>query len=131
MTPSNDQPQPGTGHRPTRTGDVPPETGHEPASSSNDIAPGAGLVAGGYDQQPPTERDVLDSLADLLGWPTADGIWDLSSRDLGLRRPVEDSADLIRMVDHLMNVGDMIRVAGRSAKVRLVANEGLSRSVRQ
>jgi hypothetical protein len=82
-----------------------------------------------YGQDRPTEADALRALAELLGPRTAEGIWDLSARELGLTRPLETPADLRRMAEHLMSVGDLLRVAARSTKVRVITYEALSRSV--
>jgi hypothetical protein len=82
-----------------------------------------------YGQDRPTEADALRALAELLGPRAAEGIWDLSARELGLTRPLETPADLRRMAEHLMSVGDLLRVAARSTKVRVITYEALSRSV--
>ncbi|GAA0551323.1 hypothetical protein GCM10010172_37000 [Paractinoplanes ferrugineus] len=83
----------------------------------------------GYGQECPTERESVDALAELVGHRVAEGIWDLSARELGLRRPVSEPADLRRVAEHLMTVGDLLRVAGRSTKVRVITYEALSRTV--
>jgi hypothetical protein len=82
-----------------------------------------------YGQECPTEQEALDALAELVGHRIAEGIWDLSARELGLRRPLGDPADLRRVSEHLMTVGDLLRVAGRSTKVRVITYEALSRTV--
>jgi len=82
-----------------------------------------------YGAELPSENDALDALAELVGPQTAEGIWDLSCRDLGLRRPLENPADLRRIAEHMMTVGDLMRVAGRSTKVRVITYEALSRAV--
>jgi hypothetical protein len=81
-----------------------------------------------YGAELPTEDEAVDALAELLGPQTAEGIWDLSCRDLGLSRPLESPEDLRRIAEHLMTVGDLMRVAGRSTKVRVVTYETLTRS---
>ncbi|GAA2621929.1 hypothetical protein [Paractinoplanes durhamensis] len=82
-----------------------------------------------YGQDCPTEGEAVSALADLLGHPLAEGIWDLAARELNLRRPLSDPADLRRVAEHLMTVGDLLRVAGRSTKVRVITYEALSRTV--
>lgn len=82
-----------------------------------------------YGQQCPTEADALRALAEVLGTRAAEGIWDLCARELGLSRPVDTAADLRRMADHMMTVGDLLRVAGRSTKIRVITYDALSRTV--
>ncbi|GIE93461.1 hypothetical protein [Paractinoplanes rishiriensis] len=82
-----------------------------------------------YVQARPTEDESLSALAELVGRRMAEGLWDLSARELGLNRPVTDSADLRRMAEHMMTMGDLMRVAGRSTKVRVITYEALSRTV--
>jgi len=82
-----------------------------------------------YGQERPTENEAIDALAELVGRRIAEGIWDLSARELGLRRPLDSAADLRKMAEHMMTVGDMMRVAGRSTKVRVITYEALSRAV--
>jgi hypothetical protein len=82
-----------------------------------------------YGQDRPTEAEAIDALAELVGRRIAEGIWDLSARELKLTRPLESASDLRKMADHMMTVGDMMRVAGRSTKVRVITYEALSRSV--
>ncbi|MFG1988613.1 hypothetical protein ACGFJ7_01375 [Actinoplanes sp. NPDC048988] len=74
----------------------------------------------------PTEADALRALAELVGTQTATGMWDLSVRALGLHRPVESIADLRRVAEHMMVTGDLVRVAGRSLKVRAITYDALS-----
>ncbi|MEU4241452.1 hypothetical protein [Actinoplanes sp. NPDC026619] len=82
-----------------------------------------------YGQDCPTEQEALEALAELVDRRMAEGIWDLSARELGLRRPLSDPADLRRVAEHMMTVGDLLRVAGRSTKVRVITYEALSRTV--
>lgn len=82
-----------------------------------------------YGQESPTEREAVEALGELVGHRIAEGIWDLSARELGLRRPLSDPADLRRVAEHLMTIGDLLRVAGRSTKVRVITYEALSRAV--
>ncbi|WP_433296659.1 hypothetical protein ACQP2F_38960 [Actinoplanes sp. CA-030573] len=82
-----------------------------------------------YGQERPTEDEALRALGELVGPRVAEGMWDLGARELGLNRPLENTADLRRMAEHMMAVGDMMRVAGRSTKVRVITYEALSRSV--
>jgi hypothetical protein len=76
----------------------------------------------------PTEAAAIGALADLVGARTAEGLWDLSARALVLDRPVTGSANLRRMAEHLMSVGDLMRVAGRSMKIQVTTHEALSRA---
>jgi hypothetical protein len=82
-----------------------------------------------YGDERPTEDEAMAALAELIGRRMAEGIWDISCRELDLPRPLESPADLRRVAEHLMNVGDLMRVAGRSTKVRAITYEALSRTV--
>jgi hypothetical protein len=82
-----------------------------------------------YGQEQPTEQEAVNALAELVGHSMAEGIWELSVRELNLRRPLTDPADLRLVADNLMLVGDLLRVAGRSTKVRVITYEALSRTV--
>ena len=82
-----------------------------------------------YAYERPTEEETLSALAELVGRRAADGLWDLTARELNLHRPLNSPADLRRMAEHMMNLGDLMRVAGRSAKVRVITHEALSRTV--
>jgi hypothetical protein len=77
----------------------------------------------------PTEEEALSALSELVGPSAAEGLWELSARQLNLSRPLQSSADLRRMAEHMMNIGDLMRVAGRSTKVRVITYEALSRTV--
>lgn len=79
----------------------------------------------GHDQ--PTEQDAVKALADLVGPRMAEGLWSLSVQVLGLERPVSTSGDLRRVAEHVMEVGELSRVAGRSLKVRIITYEALAR----
>ncbi|BBH64213.1 hypothetical protein ACTI_08980 [Actinoplanes sp. OR16] len=81
----------------------------------------------GHDQ--PTERDAVKALADLVGPQMAEGLWGLAVQALGLHRPVTSPADLRRVAEHVMEVGELSRVAGRSLKVRIITYEALARTV--
>lgn len=81
-----------------------------------------------YGQQPPTEADAVAALAELVGPETADGMWNLSVRALGLQRPVAQITDLRRVADQMMSTGELVRVAGRSLKVRAITFDALSRA---
>jgi hypothetical protein len=82
-----------------------------------------------FPEQCPTEDEALAALAELVGRPMAEGIWDLSAAELDLTRPLQSSADLRRMSEYLMQVGDLLRVAGRSTKIRVITFEALSRTL--
>jgi phosphate uptake regulator len=79
-----------------------------------------------HGQQKPTESDAVQALAELVGVETADGVWALSVRALGLRRPVESVADLRRVAEQMMTIGELSRIAGRSLKVRSITFDALS-----
>ena len=76
----------------------------------------------------PTEDEAVGGLSELVGRAAAEAIWDLAVGALGLQRPVDDPAELRRVGEELMTVGDLMRVAGRSTKVRVATYEALSRS---
>ena len=82
-----------------------------------------------YGQDRPTEEEALTALAELVGRGMAEGLWELAAAELDLQRPLESPADLRRMAEHMMNIGDLMRVAGRSSKVRVITYEALSRTV--
>jgi hypothetical protein len=81
-----------------------------------------------YGQASPTEADAVAALAELVGRETADGMWSLSVRAVGLHRPVEGMADLRRVAEQMMSTGELLRVAGRSLKVRAITFDALSRA---
>lgn len=83
--------------------------------------------AADYGHRPPTEAATIESLAELVGPKTAEGLWELSARALSLYRPVNEPQDLRRMAEHLMSLGDLMRVAGRSMKIQVTTHESLSR----
>ncbi|MFI1989197.1 hypothetical protein [Actinoplanes sp. NPDC020271] len=82
-----------------------------------------------YGHEAPTEKDAIKAFADLVGPRTAEGLWGLAVQSLGLQRPVTTPADLRRVAEHVMEVGELSRVAGRSLKVRLITYEALARTV--
>jgi hypothetical protein len=82
----------------------------------------------GHDQ--PTEKDAVKALADLVGPQMAEGLWGLSVQALGLQRPVTSSGQLRQVAEHVMEVGELSRVAGRSLKVRIITYEALARTVK-
>ncbi|GIF05873.1 hypothetical protein [Actinoplanes siamensis] len=82
-----------------------------------------------YGREVPTEKDAVKALAELVGPKMAEGLWGLAVQSLGLQRPVTSSADLRRVAELVMEVGELSRVAGRSLKVRLITYEALARTV--
>ncbi|SDT78027.1 hypothetical protein [Actinoplanes derwentensis] len=82
-----------------------------------------------YDPDKPTEQDAVKALADLIGPQMAEGLWNLSVQALCLHRPVEAPTDLKRVAEHVMEIGELSRVAGRSLKVRIITYEALARTV--
>jgi len=81
-----------------------------------------------YGRRPPTEAAAIEALAELVGAQTAEGLWDLSARALALYRPVHEPDELRRMAEYLMNVGDLMRVSGRSMKIQITTHDALSRA---
>jgi hypothetical protein len=77
----------------------------------------------------PTEDDALAALGELVGRDTADGLWALAAGALGIARPVRSVDDLRRMAEHLMNIGDLTRVAARSLKIRVITYHALGGTV--
>jgi hypothetical protein len=82
-----------------------------------------------YGHELPTEHDAVKAFADLVGPQMAEGLWTLAVQSLGLERPVTGAADMRRVAEHVMEVGELSRVAGRSLKVRLITYEALARTV--
>ena len=82
-----------------------------------------------YGHDLPTEQDAVKALADLIGPQMAEGLWGLAVQALGLSRPVDSPPDLRRVAEHVMEVGELSRVAGRSLKVRVITYEALARTV--
>lgn len=82
-----------------------------------------------YGHELPTEDDALQALTELVGAETAYGLWELAARSLGLARPVSSATDMRRMAEHLMNVGELVRVSARSLKVRVITHDALARAV--
>ncbi|MEU8243274.1 hypothetical protein AB0C07_33880 [Actinoplanes missouriensis] len=82
-----------------------------------------------YGHDMPTEQDAVKALADLIGPQMAEGLWTLAVQALGMRRPVSSPAELRRVAEHVMEVGELSRVAGRSLKVRIITYEALARTV--
>ncbi|GLY04718.1 MULTISPECIES: hypothetical protein [Actinoplanes] len=77
----------------------------------------------------PTEQDAVEALADLIGAEMAEGLWGLAVQALGMQRPVSSPTDLRRVAEHVMEVGELSRVAGRSLKVRIITYEALARTL--
>jgi hypothetical protein len=82
-----------------------------------------------YGHDLPTEADAVRALADLIGPQMAEGLWSLAAQALGMDRPVTEPTDLRRVAEHVMEVGELSRVAGRSLKVRIITYEALARTV--
>ncbi|WP_328461233.1 hypothetical protein OHA21_31970 [Actinoplanes sp. NBC_00393] len=82
-----------------------------------------------YGPDIPTEQDAVKALADLIGPQMAEGLWSLAVQAQGLRRPVTAPSDLRRVAEHIMEVGELSRVAGRSLKVRIITYEALAGTV--
>ncbi|WP_229069284.1 hypothetical protein [Actinoplanes sp. DH11] len=82
-----------------------------------------------YGHDLPTEQDAVKALADLIGPQMAEGMWGLAVQALGMQRPVTAPTDLRRVAEHVMEIGELSRVAGRSLKVRIITYEALARTV--
>ena len=83
------------------------------------------MAAIDFAMEPPTESGAVQDLAELIGADTAAGLWDLLVRAAGLQRPVR-SADLRLIAEQMMDTGELVRVAGRSLKVRAITFDALS-----
>ena len=81
-----------------------------------------------HGQARPTEHDAVAALAELVGPEMAAGLWELSVRALRLQRPVDSVTDLRVVAEHLITTGELVRVAGRSLKVRAITFNALSRT---
>lgn len=81
--------------------------------------------AADYGHAPPTEQESLHALGELIGPATAREVWTAIARTLG--GPVETPNDVRQMAEQLMQVGDLMRVAGRSMKIRVITYEALNR----
>ena len=73
----------------------------------------------------PTEKAALAALTELLGPRPAEDLWNLAVRAVGLRRPVDETDDLRRVADYLMEIANLARIAGRSLKVRIITCQAL------
>ena len=80
-----------------------------------------------YDQ--PTEKTLIAGFAHSMGDDTARHVWALTCRRLGLAQPVTRLEDLIAVSDAMIELGDVVRVAGRSAKIRLITYRALQAPV--
>lgn len=78
-----------------------------------------------YGHELPTEDDAIAALAEGVGPETAEGLWDLSARALGVARPVTGAGDVLRVAEHLMVVGETARLTGRSLKVHAITYDAL------
>jgi hypothetical protein len=87
-------------------------------------------IAENFGPEQPTEQDAVNALADLVGPKVAEGLWSLSVQALGLHRPVRSPAELRQVAEHLMEIGELSRVAGRSLKIRVITYQALARTVR-
>ncbi|GAA4947601.1 hypothetical protein [Actinoplanes utahensis] len=73
----------------------------------------------------PTEASVIAELAGTVGAENAEMLWVIVCRRLKVSRPVTDPQHLIKATETLMELGDVLRVSGRSAKVRLITYRAL------
>ena len=77
----------------------------------------------------PSEQDTLAALAELIGADAAEALWASCARTLGVGRPVNQPAELLSMVDHLMTDAELARVGARSVKVRVITHQAIAGSV--
>lgn len=73
----------------------------------------------------PTEASVIAELAGTIGAENAEMLWVIVCRRLKVSRPVTDPQHLIKATETLMELGDVLRVSGRSAKVRMITYRAL------
>ncbi|GIF16382.1 hypothetical protein [Actinoplanes teichomyceticus] len=80
----------------------------------------------GWNYEQPTEETMLGELASALGGDeNAVAAFEMACRRLGQRRPVADPDDLIRVSETLQELGDLLRVTARSAKIRVSTYQAL------
>jgi hypothetical protein len=98
--------------------------------SSESLRREPGMAASNeFGHELPTEADALRALGRVIGAEMAEGIWDLTTKALGVGRPVAAAEDLRRVAEHIMTVGEAARIGGRSLKVRVVTFDALPRVV--
>lgn len=88
------------------------------------------MTVPGWNFEQPTEAGLLDDITVALGDRKGAGLLlDLGCLRLGLKRPIQDTGDIIAVAEWLLEFGDLMRVTGRSAKIRAVTYRALNASV--
>jgi len=75
-----------------------------------------------------TEADAITALSAVMGPDLASVLWKVSTRSLNLESPVESPADLRRVAEHIMDLGDLARIGARSLLLRVITYEAVARS---
>ncbi|MFC7533808.1 hypothetical protein [Actinoplanes sp. GCM10030250] len=83
----------------------------------------------GWNLERPDEEALIADFAKSMGADAAEKIWALACHQLGLSRPVEDLDDLVRAADAMVDIGGLMRVAGRGARIRTVTYRALATRV--
>ena len=83
----------------------------------------------GWNYDKPTEKSLIAGFAHSMGPEAARNIWAMTCRQLGLAQPVTRLEDLIAVSDAMIELGDVIRVAGRGARIRLITYRALEAPV--
>lgn len=83
----------------------------------------------GFGQEKPTEESAIQSLSEACGSKsTASAAWTTATSDAGVAPPVSELDTLEKVIEQLLNSANtLVRVGGRSLKVRLVTYKALSR----
>ncbi|GAA1654147.1 hypothetical protein [Actinoplanes couchii] len=85
------------------------------------------MTIAGWDFEQPTEAGLLDELTDAIGDPHgARMLLDITCRQLRLERPLTSPGDIILATECLLEMGDLLRVAARSTKIRAVTYRALA-----
>ena len=78
-----------------------------------------------WNLEKPTEAAIVAELGRALGAESADALWSVVCRQLGVDQQVTDVNDLIRACEALVLLGEIARVTGRSGKVRALTYRAL------
>ena len=82
-----------------------------------------------WDYDKPTEKTLIAGFAHSMGADAARNVWAMLCRQLGLAQPVTRLEDLIAVSDAMIELGDVVRVAGRGARIRLITYRALEAAV--
>jgi hypothetical protein len=74
-----------------------------------------------------TENDAIQALTAVVGPDLAQVLWRVSAQSLSVEQPVTAPSDLRRVAEHITDLGDLARIAGRSLMLRIITYEALSR----